>query len=97
MLAEDTHEHREILGEEIETVMYFKDTKEMVEKSRWMIEHPDESRLMGERLALRVTAGSNTYGDRLKTILGIAGGLSAAAEQNENPADFVGSQHHSDA
>lgn len=72
MLAEDTDEHREIFGEEGLATLYFSGMDDMVEKCRWMIEHEDEARMMGDRLARKVTSGGNTYEDRLIKILSIA-------------------------
>lgn len=68
-LAEDSEEHREILGQEGDTVLYFSSLPEMEEKCQWMITHPDEARLLGQRLGHHIRSGKNTYGDRLKSII----------------------------
>jgi spore maturation protein CgeB len=71
MLAEDTSEHREILGGEGHAALYFRTMDEMLEKILWMIDHPQESRMMGARLLSRVTSGGNSYEDRLNEIVKI--------------------------
>jgi spore maturation protein CgeB len=68
-LAEDTEEHREILGEEGDTAFYFADDLQLEAKTRWLIEHPEEASAMGARLARRIRASPNTYADRLHSIL----------------------------
>jgi spore maturation protein CgeB len=41
----------------------------MVAKAQWLLGHRVEAREMAERAYRRVTAGRNTYRDRLETIL----------------------------
>ena len=74
-LAEDSKEHREILGRDGDTVLYFSNLHEMEEKCRWMISHPDQARLMGLRLSNHIRSGKNTYGDRLRSIIAVMGAL----------------------
>jgi spore maturation protein CgeB len=69
VLAEDTEEHREILGAEGDTVMFFSNESEMLEKCAWLIAHPHEGAAMGRRLMRRIREGRNTYGDRLDAML----------------------------
>jgi hypothetical protein len=73
LLAEDTDEHREILGDEGITALYFGSADEMVRKCQWMIEHTDETRMMGIRLAAKIGTTANSYGNRFKTILSTLG------------------------
>lgn len=68
LLAEDTIEHRDILGDEMETALYFDNEIDMVEKARWLIDNPEEGAAMGLRLGQRLRAGQNTYADRLRAI-----------------------------
>ena len=68
-LAEDTTEHREILGPESETSMYFSNDDELIEKCCWLVANPEDAAAMGVRLAKRIHSGANTYADRLKCIL----------------------------
>ena len=68
-LAEDTSEHREILGEEGKSVMYFSSAKELLAKSRWLVNNSQEGAKLGRELRLRICSGQNTYADRLKTII----------------------------
>lgn len=71
MMAEDTHEHREIFGEDGETVVYFKTIPEMIEKARWLLEHPEERKRMKEAAHILITGGMHTYKERLVDMLGI--------------------------
>jgi len=66
MLAEDTPEHREILGD---TVVYFRDQAEMVTQTRWLLDHPAERQRLAAAAQTRITTGANTYRDRLETML----------------------------
>ncbi len=69
MLAEDTAEHREILGPDGEAVMYFRTIDEMITRARWLIEHADVRRRMSTAGRLRIRTADNTYAQRLETIL----------------------------
>jgi len=69
MLTEDTEEHREIFGEEGNCVVYFKSIAEMVEKTEWLLKHPQERQRLAKAVYYHITQGNNTYGDRLKTML----------------------------
>lgn len=75
-LAEDTEEHREILGEEGITALYFKNDRELMEKCQWLVKHREESSALGSRLRARIMSGQNTYGDRLKEMVSFAENLS---------------------
>ena len=69
MLVEDTEEHREILGEDGEAVVYFRTIPEMVERLRWLLEHEDERERLRQAAYERIARGRNTYKERLKTML----------------------------
>lgn len=69
MLAEDTAEHREILGDDGEAVVYFRTAAEMVERLRWLLSHEQERRRLGAAVRARMAAGRHTYADRLQSIL----------------------------
>lgn len=69
VLAEDTDEHREILGGEGDTAMFFTNESEMLEKCAWLIAHPQEGAAMGHLLMRRIREGGNTYGNRLDAML----------------------------
>jgi glycosyltransferase involved in cell wall biosynthesis len=69
ILAEDTAEHREILGEDGKGVVYFRSCPEMIEKTRWLLEHDDERRRLAAYARERLSAGRNTYADRLVAML----------------------------
>jgi spore maturation protein CgeB len=69
MLTEDTPEHREIFGEEGKCVVYFKSISEMIEKTRWLLDHPDERKCLSLSAHQHIIRGSNTYSDRLHYIL----------------------------
>jgi spore maturation protein CgeB len=69
MLTEDTQEHREIFGKEGEAVLYFNTISEMLEKTRWLLNHDRERQRLAKSVHQLITQGSHTYRDRLKTIL----------------------------
>jgi spore maturation protein CgeB len=71
MITEDTLEHREIFGPEGNAVFYFSSAPELVEKTRYLLEHEQERQHLAKAGFLRITQGNNTYRDRLKTILSI--------------------------
>lgn len=68
-LAEHTDEHLEILGEEGDNALYFKNTDELVSKAIWMMHNQKESKAMGKRLHERLAQSGNTYADRLISML----------------------------
>jgi len=69
MIAEDTIEHRDIFGEEGKAVKYFKNIKELVDKTRWLLNNNEERQRMAIELNRLITRGNNTYSDRLFTML----------------------------
>jgi len=69
MLTEDTSEHREIFGEEGKCVIYFKSIPEMIEKSRWLLDNPEERKRLSFLAHQHIINGNNTYIDRLQCIL----------------------------
>lgn len=70
VLAEDTEEHREILGEDGDAALFFRNESELLDRCAWFVAHPHEGRAMGARLMRRIREGKNTYGDRLDVMLG---------------------------
>jgi spore maturation protein CgeB len=72
MLTEDTEEHREIFGPEGNAVVYFRTVDEMVNKARWLIDHPDERKRLAAAAHRLIVTGPNTYKDRLATMLKLA-------------------------
>ena len=69
ILAEDTAEQREILGEDGKGVVYFRSCPEMIEKTRWLLEHDIERRRLRDCARERLSSGKNTYADRLIAML----------------------------
>jgi spore maturation protein CgeB len=69
VLAEYTDEHREILGEDGDAVVYFRSQAEMLDRLRWLLDHPEERRRLRAAVRARITSGRNTYRDRLETML----------------------------
>ncbi len=65
LVVEDTEEHREIFGEDSMRVIYFKTPEEMARKAKWLLEHPTERERMKKSAHQHITAGHNTYADRL--------------------------------
>jgi spore maturation protein CgeB len=73
ILAENTEEHREIFGEEGDAVVYFRSQEEMLEKLRWLLAHDAERERLKDRVHQLIISGSNTYRDRLQSMLQLAG------------------------
>jgi spore maturation protein CgeB len=72
MLAEDTREHREILGPEGRCVLYFASVAEAIAKARWALKNPIERRRMAQAAHQRIVTGNNTYKHRLEQMLATA-------------------------
>ncbi|HEV2211471.1 MAG TPA: glycosyltransferase [Verrucomicrobiae bacterium] len=73
LLAEDTPEHREILGDRGDTAVFFRSIPEMVQRADWLLRHPDERRSLSAAVQARLTPPGNTYADRLQSILQLCG------------------------
>jgi hypothetical protein len=69
ILAEDTAEHREILGPPGECALYFTTVPEMTEGARRMVGDEDLRRRLSSAVRARIVAGGNSYSDRLRTML----------------------------
>ena len=69
MLVEDTEEHREIFGEEKNAVLYFSRVDEMIEKTRWLLQHDKERGRLARAAHELIVRNRNTYCDRLQAIL----------------------------
>jgi hypothetical protein len=72
MLTEDTPEHRELFGAEGQSVLYFANPGEMVEKARWLLDHEEERKRLARAVTDRITNGRNTYQDRLERMMSFA-------------------------
>ena len=70
MLAEDTEEHRDLLGPAGECVLYFSSPEQAAEQAHWAIGNPEERQQMAAATFACITRGRHTYGDRLQSILG---------------------------
>lgn len=69
MLVEDTEEHREIFGEQGESVTYFASIEEMIEKTKYLLRGDAERQRLAMRARDLIISGANTYQDRLKRII----------------------------
>jgi spore maturation protein CgeB len=69
MLTEDTEEHRELLGKDGDTTVYFRSAAEMIDKLRWLLADDGLRARLASALHRRVVDGRNTYGDRLRAML----------------------------
>jgi hypothetical protein len=69
LLVEDTPEHRDLYGPDSENVVYFHSLEHMVERARWLLNHPAERTRLATAVHARITGGANTYTDRLRTML----------------------------
>ena len=68
MLAERTEEHHELFEEDKDAV-YFGSDEELLDKVSYYLSHDAERQRIAKAGYERVTAGANTYQDRLKQIL----------------------------
>lgn len=69
MLTEDTDEHRKIFGNDGEAVLYFKDEKEMLKKTRFLLSNSEKRKEMADKAKNIITKGANTYKDRLDVMI----------------------------
>jgi spore maturation protein CgeB len=74
MLAQDTEEHREILGPEGEGVVYFRDAKDAAQRANTLLCDRSERKRLAADLHRRISGGAHTYSHRLRTMLRIASG-----------------------
>ncbi len=72
MLAEDTAEHREILGPNREAVVYFRTAEEAAERARSLLADPAERARLSAAVWARISLGAHTYRDRLVSMLDAA-------------------------
>lgn len=71
ILTEDTAEHRRLFGEEGNAVLYFGGVQEMLDKAHRLLAQPAERERLAAAAHAIVTAGQNTYRDRLEKMLDI--------------------------
>lgn len=69
MIAEDTSDHRRILGPEGDCVFYFRSPIEAAQKTKWALDHPEETQRMAQRGHDRIVGTKNAYADRLREML----------------------------
>lgn len=69
LVVEDTEDHRELFGEEGARVVYFKNSGEMTQKAKWLLDHPGEQERLKKSVYQQLIAGRHTYADRLTRIL----------------------------
>lgn len=69
MLTEETEEHKEIFGQEGESVVYFRTISEMLAKLKWLLKHEKERKELALKAHKKITQGGHTYQDRLITML----------------------------
>lgn len=81
LLAEDTPEHRDILGRDGDAAVYFRSIAEMVERARWLLGQETERRRLAAAARSRIISAHNTYADRLSTILDVMGRRAASVPE----------------
>jgi spore maturation protein CgeB len=81
MLAESTAEHRDLFGEEGQAVLYFRNIPELIQKARWLLDHPEERQRLRSAVHRLITTGGHTYQDRLRSMLALAADNQAKREQ----------------
>jgi spore maturation protein CgeB len=70
MLVEDTDEHRAIFGEDGQAVVYFQSLESIIDRLRWLLAHDAERQRLAMAAHRLIVDGHNTYGDRLRVMLG---------------------------
>ena len=71
LLAERTADHVEIFGADDEA-MFFDGPGDVIEKVRWLLEHPDQRDRLACRAHRRIIEGHHTYADRLARMIEVA-------------------------
>jgi spore maturation protein CgeB len=71
-LVEPTVDHRALFGEDGDAVLYFATPAELVEKTAWLLAHPDERRRLARRACEIVTSGPHQYRNRLADMVACA-------------------------
>jgi hypothetical protein len=69
MLVEKTDEHIELFGPEGQAVLYFDSVPEMIQKTRWLLEHEMERNRLKDAAHRLIVNGRHTYRDRLAAII----------------------------
>lgn len=72
ILAEDTEEHRQILGPDGEAAVYFSSVAEMLVKAGRLLRDHAERRHLAAEAQRRICGAPNTYRDRLISMLEVA-------------------------
>jgi spore maturation protein CgeB len=72
ILAEDTEEHREILGAEGVSAVYFRSIPDMVAKARVMLRDDNLRHRLAAEVRVRICSGGNAYRDRLQRMFELA-------------------------
>jgi spore maturation protein CgeB len=69
ILAEDTADHREFFGPDDHAVRYFSSMEQLVQQAKTLVADEGARRRLSHQLRETLLAGTNTYADRLATIL----------------------------
>jgi hypothetical protein len=72
MLVEETPEHRELFGDDGETVVYFRTIDDMLGRLQYLLGAPLERARLRRAVQQRVVDGAHTYDDRLESMLRVA-------------------------
>jgi spore maturation protein CgeB len=70
ILADDTAEHRAILGN---TATYFRGIGDLLDSARELLADDDRRARLAEAARIRIVEGRNTYRDRFDYMMGVAG------------------------
>jgi spore maturation protein CgeB len=87
MLAESTSEHRDLFGEDGQAVVYFESIPELIQKARWLLDHPGERQRLRKAVHRLITTGGHTYRDRLRSMLAPAADREAEREHTRLRTD----------
>lgn len=80
LLAEDTAEHRALLGPPGHAAVYFRTILDMLDQLRWLLSAEDERLRLAQTAYCHIYEGGHTYADRLRTML-------TSATENDGTAE----------
>ena len=69
LIVEGTEEHRQLFGPEEHAVLYYGSIKEILDKARYLRDHPAIGRRLAARARTAITNGKHSYAERLSAIV----------------------------
>jgi len=69
MLAEYTKEHKQIFGEDLVNIVYFREENDLIKKIKWLLENNNERIRLAKSAHTLIRNERHTYKDRLQFII----------------------------